>query len=114
MEAFVQENMKVRPRKLKEVIRLQQFLHDVEDEESWVHEKESISPNTECVSDEDSATDVLKKHDAFMSDLETYEAVAEHWHDHAKSSKQQYSPVFDDYDGHDIVWLLREATIDIV
>ena len=38
--------MKARHQKLEDAIRLQQFLHDVEDEEDWIREKEPIAAST--------------------------------------------------------------------
>ena len=42
-----------------------------------MREKEPIAANSDYGKDEDSAEALLKKHDAFMSDLEAYRTVVE-------------------------------------
>ena len=50
-----------------------------------MREKEPIASNTDYGKDEDSAEALLKKHEAFMSDLEAYRTVIEGLRDQAQS-----------------------------
>ena len=50
-----------------------------------MREKEPIAANSDYGKDEDSAEALLKKHDAFMSDLEAYRTVVEGLQDQAQN-----------------------------
>lgn len=50
-----------------------------------MREKEPIAANSDYGKDEDSAEALLKKHDAFMSDLEAYRTVVEGLQEQAQS-----------------------------
>ncbi|KAJ8300491.1 hypothetical protein KUTeg_022010 [Tegillarca granosa] len=81
---------------LEDSLQAQQYFADANEAESWMREKEPIAANTDYGKDEDSAEALLKKHEAFMSDLEAYRTVIEGLQDQAQACKQQEAPVIDD------------------
>ncbi|XP_062606729.1 spectrin alpha chain-like isoform X6 [Saccostrea cucullata] len=85
-----------RKQDLEDSLQAQQYFADANEAESWMKEKEPIAANTDYGKDEDSAEALLKKHDAFMSDLEAYRTVIEGLQDQAQACKQQEAPVVDD------------------
>ncbi|KAK3088368.1 hypothetical protein FSP39_018301 [Pinctada imbricata] len=85
-----------RKQDLEDSLQAQQYFADANEAESWMKEKEPIAANTDYGKDEDSAEALLKKHDAFMSDLEAYRTVIEGLRDQAQACKQQEAPVVDD------------------
>ncbi|WAR30771.1 SPTCA-like protein [Mya arenaria] len=85
-----------RKQDLEDSLQAQQYFADANEAESWMREKEPIASNTDYGKDEDSAEALLKKHEAFMLDLEAYRAVIESLHEQAQACKQQEAPVIDD------------------
>ncbi|XP_052259701.1 spectrin alpha chain-like isoform X3 [Dreissena polymorpha] len=85
-----------RKQDLEDSLQAQQYFADANEAESWMREKEPIASNADYGKDEDSAEALLKKHDAFMSDLEAYRTVIEGLHEQAQACKQQEAPVIDD------------------
>lgn len=55
-----------RKAKLQDAERLKRFLHDVEDEEAWIREKEPIASSTNTGRDLTGAQNLSKKHQALM------------------------------------------------
>jgi spectrin alpha len=62
-----------------------------------MREKEPIASNTDYGKDEDSAEALLKKHEAFLSDLEAYSTVIEGLHDQAQACKVSCYCSFTDF-----------------
>lgn len=85
-----------RKQDLEDSLQAQQYFADANEAESWMKEKEPIAANTDYGKDEDSAEALLKKHEAFFSDLDAYRSVVEGLHDQAQACKQQEAPVVDD------------------
>ncbi|XP_041369234.1 spectrin alpha chain-like isoform X2 [Gigantopelta aegis] len=85
-----------RKQDLEDSLQAQQYFADANEAESWMREKEPLAANTDYGKDEDSAEALLKKHEAFMSDLEAYRSVIEGLREQALSCKQQEAPVIDD------------------
>ncbi|KAL5013103.1 hypothetical protein ScPMuIL_011654 [Solemya velum] len=85
-----------RKQDLEDSLQAQQYFAEANEAESWMKEKEPIAANTDYGKDEDSAEALLKKHEAFMSDLEAYRTVIEGLQDQAQSCNQQEAPVVDD------------------
>ncbi|KAK7505097.1 hypothetical protein BaRGS_00003667 [Batillaria attramentaria] len=85
-----------RKQDLEDSLQAQQYFADANEAETWMREKEPIAANTDYGKDEDSAEALLKKHEAFMSDLEAYRSVIEGLREQAQSCKQQEAPVIDD------------------
>ncbi|XP_076454932.1 LOW QUALITY PROTEIN: spectrin alpha chain-like [Babylonia areolata] len=85
-----------RKQDLEDSLQAQQYFADANEAETWMREKEPIAANTDYGKDEDSAEALLKKHEAFMADLEAYRSVIEGLREQAQSCKQQEAPVIDD------------------
>ncbi|CAG5125562.1 unnamed protein product, partial [Candidula unifasciata] len=85
-----------RKQDLEDSLQAQQYFADANEAESWMREKEPIAANTDYGKDEDSAEALLKKHEAFMADLEAYRSVIEDLREQAQACKQQEAPVIDD------------------
>ncbi|XP_052834596.1 spectrin alpha chain isoform X3 [Octopus bimaculoides] len=85
-----------RKQDLDDSLQAQQYFADANEGESWMREKEPISANTDYGKDEDSAEALLKKHEAFVADLEAYRTVIEGLREQALACKQQEAPVIDD------------------
>lgn len=84
---ILQDKGSQRKQDLEDSLQAQQYFADANEAESWMREKEPIASNTDYGKDEDSAEALLKKHEAFMSDLEAYRTVIEGLHDQAQSCK---------------------------
>ncbi|PVD22109.1 hypothetical protein C0Q70_17913 [Pomacea canaliculata] len=98
-----------RKQDLEDSLQAQQYFADANEAETWMREKEPIAANTDYGKDEDSAEALLKKHEAFMSDLEAYRSVIEGLREQAQSCKQQEAPVIDDF-GTEKVMALYDHT----
>ncbi|KAK7095430.1 spectrin alpha chain-like isoform X3 [Littorina saxatilis] len=98
-----------RKQDLEDSLQAQQYFADANEAETWMREKEPIAANTDYGKDEDSAEALLKKHEAFMADLEAYRAVIEGLREQAQSCKQQEAPVIDDI-GSEKVMALYDYT----
>lgn len=85
-----------RKQDLEDSLQAQQYFADANEAESWMKEKEPIAANTDYGKDEDSAEALLKKHEAFFSDLDAYGSVVEGLREQAQACKQQEAPVVDD------------------
>ncbi|ESO95207.1 hypothetical protein LOTGIDRAFT_202396 [Lottia gigantea] len=94
-----------RKQDLEDSLQAQQYFADANEAESWMKEKEPIAANTDYGKDEDSSEALLKKHEAFMSDLEAYRSVIEGLREQASSCKQQEAPVIDDIGTEKVVAL---------
>ncbi|XP_071155968.1 spectrin alpha chain-like isoform X8 [Mytilus edulis] len=92
----LKEKASQRKQDLEDSLQAQQYFADANEAESWMKEKEPIAANTDYGKDEDSAEALLKKHEAFFSDLDAYGSVVEGLHDQAQACKQQEAPVIDD------------------
>ncbi|CAG5135132.1 unnamed protein product, partial [Candidula unifasciata] len=86
-----------RKQDLEDSLQAQQYFADANEAESWMREKEPIAANTDYGRDEDSSEALLKKHEAFMADLEAYRSVIEDLRRQAQNCKQQEAPVIDDF-----------------
>ncbi|KAL8606296.1 hypothetical protein ACOMHN_024191 [Nucella lapillus] len=85
-----------RKQDLEDSLQAQQYFADANEAETWMREKEPIAANTDYGKDEDSAEALLKKHEAFMADLEAYRSVVEGLQEQAQACKQQEAPVVKD------------------
>ena len=84
---LIQDKAGQRKMDLEDSLQAQQYFADANEAESWMREKEPIASNTDYGKDEDSAEALLKKHEAFMSDLEAYRTVIENLHEQAQACK---------------------------
>ncbi|KAK6196167.1 hypothetical protein SNE40_001445 [Patella caerulea] len=94
-----------RKQDLEDSLQAQQYFADANEAESWMKEKEPIAANTDYGKDEDSSEALLKKHEAFMSDLEAYRSVIEGLREQASSCNQQEAPIIDDLGTEKVVAL---------
>ena len=72
---------------LEDSLQAQQYFADANEAESWMREKEPIVGNMDYGKDEDSAEALLKKHEAQMSDIESYRTVIDALHEQAQQCK---------------------------
>ncbi len=68
-------------------MQAQQYFAEANEAESWMREKEPVVGNTDYGKDEDSAEALLKKHEALMSDIETYKTLIDNLREQANSCK---------------------------
>jgi len=76
-----------RDRTLEDSFQAQQYMAEANEAESWMREKEPIVGSKEYGRDEDAAEALLKKHEALMSDIDSYGTVIEALRDQAKDCK---------------------------
>ncbi|XP_033114837.1 spectrin alpha chain, non-erythrocytic 1-like isoform X2 [Anneissia japonica] len=62
-----------RKKKLEDSYRLQQLLRDLEDEETWIREKEPIASSTNRGKDLIGVQNLIKKHQALMTEIQGHE-----------------------------------------
>uniref|UniRef100_A0A4W4H2V2 Spectrin alpha chain, non-erythrocytic 1 n=1 Tax=Electrophorus electricus TaxID=8005 RepID=A0A4W4H2V2_ELEEL len=69
----LKEPMAARKQKLCDSLRLQQLFRDVEDEETWIREKEPIAASTNRGKDLIGVQNLLKKHQALQAEITGHE-----------------------------------------
>uniref|UniRef100_A0A3Q3W9R3 Spectrin alpha chain, non-erythrocytic 1 n=1 Tax=Mola mola TaxID=94237 RepID=A0A3Q3W9R3_MOLML len=69
----LREPMAARKQKLSDSLRLQQLFRDVEDEETWIREKEPIAASTNRGKDLIGVQNLLKKHQALQTEITGHE-----------------------------------------
>ncbi|XP_041430679.1 spectrin alpha chain, non-erythrocytic 1 isoform X5 [Xenopus laevis] len=69
----LKEPMAARKQKLSDSLRLQQLFRDVEDEETWIREKEPIAASTNRGKDLIGVQNILKKHQALQAEIAGHE-----------------------------------------
>ena len=72
-----------------------QYFADANEAESWMKEKEPLAGNSDCGKDEDASDALLKRHEAFMSDLEAFDNTIKDLREQAANCRQQETPVTD-------------------
>ncbi|XP_032949083.1 spectrin alpha chain, erythrocytic 1 [Rhinolophus ferrumequinum] len=70
-------------------VRFQQYLADLHEAEAWIREKEPIVDNTNYGADEEAAGVLLKKHEAFLVDLNAFGNSMQALRDKAEACQQQ-------------------------
>ena len=65
--------MKKRKAKLEDAMRLHQLFRDIEDEESWIREKEPVAQSQARGKDLIGAQKLLKKHHALIAEIDAHE-----------------------------------------
>lgn len=81
-----------RKQDLEDSLQAQQYLADANEAESWMREKEPIVGSNDFGKDEDSTEALLKKHEAFVADLEAFETTIRGLREQAQSCRQQEAP----------------------
>ncbi|XP_074621265.1 spectrin alpha chain, non-erythrocytic 1-like [Acropora palmata] len=69
----LQAPLQARKARLADAEKLKRFLHDVEDEEAWIREKEPIASSTNTGRDLTGAQNLSKKHQALMTEIAGHE-----------------------------------------
>ncbi|XP_036385628.1 spectrin alpha chain, non-erythrocytic 1-like isoform X3 [Megalops cyprinoides] len=69
----LKEPMAARKQKLSDSLRLQQLFRDIEDEETWIREKEPITASTNRGKDLIGVQNLLKKHQALQAEIAGHE-----------------------------------------
>ncbi|XP_054419326.1 spectrin alpha chain, erythrocytic 1 [Pteronotus mesoamericanus] len=70
-------------------VQFQQYLADMHEAEAWIREKEPIADNTNYGADEEAAGVLLKKHEAFLVDLNAFGNSMQALRDLAETCQQQ-------------------------
>ena len=78
---------------LKILFQAHQYFSDANEAEAFMKEKESLAGNTDYGKDEDSAEALLKRHEAFISDLEAFKNTIEGLKEQATNCRQQETPI---------------------
>uniref|UniRef100_A0A8C6R8D3 Spectrin alpha chain, erythrocytic 1 n=1 Tax=Nannospalax galili TaxID=1026970 RepID=A0A8C6R8D3_NANGA len=77
-------------------VQLQQYLADLHEAESWIKEKEPIVDNTNYGADEEASGALLKKHEAFLVDLDAFGNSMNTLRDQAEACQQQQAAPVDE------------------
>uniref|UniRef100_A0A2K5UN69 Spectrin alpha chain, erythrocytic 1 n=1 Tax=Macaca fascicularis TaxID=9541 RepID=A0A2K5UN69_MACFA len=70
-------------------VQFQQYLADLHEAETWIREKEPIVDNTNYGADEEAAGALLKKHEAFLLDLNSFGDSMKALQNQAEACQQQ-------------------------
>ncbi|XP_028611071.1 spectrin alpha chain, erythrocytic 1 isoform X2 [Grammomys surdaster] len=81
---------------LKANVQLQQYLADLHEAEAWIKEKEPIVDNRNYGADEEASGALLKKHEAFLVDLNAFESSIKALRDQAEACQQQQAAPVDE------------------
>ncbi|CAH6789544.1 spectrin alpha chain, erythrocytic 1 [Phodopus roborovskii] len=81
---------------LKANVQLQQYLADLHEAEAWIKEKEPIVDNKNYGVDEEAAGALLKKHEAFLVDLNAFGNSIKALRDQAEACQQQQAAPVDE------------------
>ncbi|XP_036058676.1 spectrin alpha chain, erythrocytic 1 [Onychomys torridus] len=81
---------------LKASVQLQQYLADLHEAEAWIKEKEPIVDNKNYGADEEAAGALLKKHEAFLVDLNAFGNSIKDLRDQAEACQQQQAAPVDE------------------
>lgn len=84
-----------RKQDLEDSLQAHQYFADANEAESWMREKEPLAGNTDYGKDEDSSEALLKRHEAFMSDLEAFGNTIADLKVQAANCRQQETPIID-------------------
>jgi len=91
----LKEKSAQRKQDLEDSLQAHQYFCDANEAESWLKEKESLAGSTDYGKDEDSSEALMKRHEAFMSDLEAFENTIKDLKEQATSCRQQETPIVD-------------------
>uniref|UniRef100_G3S8T8 Spectrin alpha chain, erythrocytic 1 n=1 Tax=Gorilla gorilla gorilla TaxID=9595 RepID=G3S8T8_GORGO len=78
-----------RQNNLEANVQFQQYLADLHEAETWIREKEPIVDNTNYGADEEAAGALLKKHEAFLLDLNSFGDSMKALQNQANACQQQ-------------------------
>ena len=89
----LKEKSAQRKQDLEDSLQAHQYFADANEAESWMKEKEPLAGNNDFGKDEDASEALLKRHEAFMSDLEAFENTIQDLREQASNCRQQETPV---------------------
>jgi spectrin alpha len=98
-----------RKQDLDDSLQAHQYFSDANEAESWMKEKEPLAGNVDYGKDEDASEALLKRHEAFMSDLEAFSNTIKDVRDQAANCRQQETPIVD-VTGKECVMALYDYT----
>lgn len=78
---------------LDEALHAQQYYSSAQEAESWIKEKEPTVSSGDYGKDEDSAQDLIKKHELVMADVEAFASTISSLEDQSKKCKSMSSDV---------------------
>ncbi|XP_068918914.1 spectrin alpha chain, erythrocytic 1 [Petaurus breviceps papuanus] len=78
-----------RQRDLEDNVQLQQYFADLHEAEAWIREKEPIVDSTNYGADEEASGALLKKHEAFLVDLNAFGTSMQALREQAEACRQQ-------------------------
>ena len=84
---------KYRKQDLEDSLQAHQYFADANEAESWMKEKEPLAGNNDYGKDEDASEALLKRHEAFMSDLKAFGTTIQDLKEQASNCRQQETPV---------------------
>lgn len=91
----LKEKSAQRKQDLEDSLQAHQYFSDANEAESWLKEKESLAGSADYGKDEDSSEALMKRHEAFLSDLEAFETTIKDLKEQATNCRQQETPIVD-------------------
>ena len=91
----LKEKAAQRKQDLDDSLQAHQYFADANEAESWMREKEGLAASTDYGKDEDSSEALLKRHQAFMSDLAGFGNTIRDLKEQAAGCRQQEAPIAD-------------------
>merc|ERR1712223_1907320 len=89
----LKEKSAQRKQDLDDSLQAHQYFADANEAESWMKEKEPLAGNNDYGKDEDASEALLKRHEAFMSDLKAFGTTIQDLKEQASNCRQQETPV---------------------
>ena len=89
----LKEKSAQRKQDLEDSLQAHQYFADANEAESWMKEKEPLAGNNDYGKDEDASEALLKRHEAFMSDLKAFGTTIQDLKEQASNCRQQETPV---------------------
>merc|ERR1719412_3462894 len=105
----LKEKASQRRQDLEDSLQAHQYFADANEAESWMKEKEPLAGNIDYGKDEDASEALLKRHEAFMSDLEAFGNTIKDLKEQATNCRQQETPIVD-VTGKECVMALYDYT----
>ena len=74
---------------MEDSLQAHQYFADANEAESWMKEKEPLAGNNDYGKDEDASEALLKRHEAFMSDLKAFGTTIQDLKEQAKDDNEE-------------------------
>merc|ERR1712203_413389 len=105
----LKEKSSQRKQDLVDSLQAHQYFADANEAESWMKEKEPLAGNVDYGKDEDASEALLKRHEAFIGDLEAFKSTVVGLKEQATNCRQQETPIVD-ITGKECVMALYDYT----